>query len=255
MNTLHNNIIITATNSPYFDSLLTLIASIHRLNIDLVDKIFVHNLGLEASEINQLKKLQKIEVLEFSDIDKNSHPKFMEPKSYVYKIHCMKFAQKLGQNILWIDSGAMFLRSCDSIFNTIKLDDIFLVGDIHRNKDYTHDDCIKHTSATPKELNDTQLWAGLVGYKANGRCQHIIDEAYKYAMIPGCLDGNQQNHRHDQSILSILASRYSIPKQDIDIYGYWTDQNRNLQSAIQHKSIVFAHRRGHRDHNGLIYEN
>jgi hypothetical protein len=75
----------------------------------------------------------------------------------------------------------------------------------------------------------------------------MINEAFRYSMIPGCLDGNQENHRHDQSVLSILASRYNTPRQDIDLYGYWTDSNRNLQKAIEMNSIVFAHRRGHRD--------
>ena len=109
--------------------------------------------------------------------------------------------------------------------------------------------------ATTAELNNTQLWAGLVGYKSNGKHQHLIDEAYKYAMIPGCLDGNQENHRHDQSILSILAARYVVDRQNIDIYGYWTDINRTLSHALNLGSVVFAHRKGHRDHSGLLYAN
>jgi hypothetical protein len=72
-------------------------------------------------------------------------------------------------------------------------------------------------------------------------------------MIPGCLDGNQENHRHDQSILSILASRYGAPMHDIDTYGYWTDINRNLQKANDLGSVVFAHRRGHSDTKDIIY--
>ncbi len=108
--------------------------------------------------------------------------------------------------------------------------------------------------ATKSELDDNQLWAGLIGYKSNGNYFKFIKNAYEYAMIPGCLDGNQENHRHDQSILSILASRYNINKHDIDIYGYWTDNNRNLQKAIELDSVVFAHRRGHDDQSHIIYK-
>lgn len=254
MNT-YNNIVITATNSAYYDSLLTLIASAHRTSTDVIDQIYVYNLGLNDSEIAHLQKLHLVQVINFTQNDINSHPKFLEPKSYVYKIHCMKYSQTLGNNILWIDSGAMLLKSCTSIFSQIDTNHIFLVGDIHLNKNYTHADCIKHMCATSKELNDTQLWAGLLGYKSNGKYQHVIDEAYQYSMIPGCLDGNQENHRHDQSILSILASRYNIHRENIDIYGYWTDINRTFNDAINIGSVVFAHRRGHRDHSGLLYAN
>lgn len=249
-----NNIIITATNSLYYESLLTMISSVHKHSFKTVDQIFIYNLGLDLEQISILNSIECVTVVNFSDDDKNSHPKFMEPKSYVYKIHCLKDAKKFGNHILWIDSGAMFLKSCDSIFKEIKDKNIFLVGDTHLNKNYTHSDCIRHMSASESELNDTQIWAGLVGYNINGHYMSFIDEAYRYAMIPGCLDGNQENHRHDQSILSILASRYNIYKNNIDIYGYWTDTNRTLQQALEIGSVVFAHRRGYNDRSDIIYK-
>jgi hypothetical protein len=250
---LFNNTIITCANSPYYASLLTLISSIHKYSFNIVDKIFVYNLGLDVQEIAHLNSIKNLTVLNFSDNDKNSHPKFMEPKSYVYKTHCLYTSKQFGNNILWIDAGAMFLKSCEVIFNTINSEHIFLVGDIHKNKDYTHSECSRIMNATDTELNSHQIWAGMVGYKANGTFDHMITKAYEYAMIPGCLDGNQENHRHDQSILSILASRYGAPMHDIDTYGYWTDINRNLQKANDLGSVVFAHRRGHSDTKDIIY--
>ena len=250
---MYKNSIITATNSLYYDSLLTLISSIHKTSINIIDQIFVYNLGLSDLEINNLKRIKKVTILEFSDTDKNLHPKFMEPKSYVYKIYCMKQGSNFSENILWIDSGAMLLKSCENIFDIIQKNGIFLVGDNHKNKDYTHSDCIRIMCATEKEINDFQLWAGVVGYNKT-RYFNFINEAFKYAMIPGCLDGNQENHRHDQSILSILASRYEIDRHNIDIYGYWTDINRNLNKAINIGSIIFAHRRGHSDIKDIIYD-
>jgi len=248
-----NNIIVTATNSPYFDSLLTLISSIHKYSINVVDQIFVYNLGLDSTEINALSKIKKVRVLEFSDKAKSSHNKFMEPKSYVYKTYCLYDSKNYGNKVLWIDSGAMFLDSCRTIFDAINKEDIFLVRDTHKNIDYTHKNCQQIMKATSEELQDNQMWAGLIGYKTNGKFQKVVDEAYSYSLIPGCLDGNQENHRHDQSIISILCSRYSCPTKDIDIYGYWTDHDRNLQKAKELGSIVFAHRRGHSDKRDILY--
>ena len=252
---MYNNILVTATNSPYYESLLTLISGVHKFSIDIVDKIFVYNLGLDESEIKNLNSLKNVEVLEFPENSSELHPKFMEPKSYVYKIYCMYQSSKLGKNVLWLDSGASPLKSIDVIYQKIEEDEIFLVGDIHINRNYTHQDCRNCTLATENELDGKQLWAGLVGYKSNGKYQHIFDESYKLSLIPGCLDGNQENHRHDQSILSILTHRYDCPRQDIDIFGYWTDWNRNLNLALELGSVIFAHRRGHNDKINLIYEN
>ena len=252
---MYNNILVTATNSPYYESLLTLISGVHKFSVDIVDKIFVYNLGLDESEVKNLNRLKNVEVLEFPENSSELHPKFMEPKSYVYKIYCMYQSSKLGKNVLWLDSGASPLKSIDVIYQKIDEDEIFLVGDIHTNRNYTHQDCRNCTSATENELDGKQLWAGLVGYKSNGKYQHIFDESYKLSLIPGCLDGNQENHRHDQSILSILTHRYNCPRQDIDIFGYWTDWNRNLNLALELGSVIFAHRRGHNDKTNLIYEN
>lgn len=252
---MYNNILVTATNSPYYESLLTLISGVHKFSVDIVDKIFVYNLGLDESEIKNLNKLKNVEVLEFPENSSELHPKFMKPKSYVYKIYCMYQSSKLGKNVLWLDSGASPLKSIDVIYQKIDEDEIFLVGDIHTNRNYTHQDCRNCTSATENELDGKQLWAGLVGYKSNGKYQHIFDESYKLSLIPGCLDGNQENHRHDQSILSILTHRYNCPRQNIDIFGYWTDWNRNLNLALELGSVIFAHRRGHNDKTNLIYEN
>jgi hypothetical protein len=252
---MFNNILVTATNSPYYESLLTLISGVHKHSLNIVDKIFVYNLGLDVNEINTLNSLKNVEVLEFPANTTELHLKFMEPKSYVYKIYCMYQSSKLGKNVLWLDSGASPLKSIDVIYEKITEDDIFLVGDIHTNRDYTHTDCRNCLSASENELNGKQLWAGLVGYKTNGKYQHIFDEAYKLSLILGCLDGNQENHRHDQSILSILTHRYDCPRQDIDIYGYWTDWNRNLNIALEIGSVIFAHRSGHNDKSNLLYEN
>ena len=252
---MYNNILVTATNSPYYESLLTLISGVHKFSVDIVDKIFVYNLGLDESEIKNLNRLKNVEVLEFPENSSELHPKFMEPKSYVYKIYCMYQSSKLGKNVLWLDSGASPLKSIDVIYQKIEEDEIFLVGDIHINRNYTHQDCRNCTLATENELDGKQLWAGLVGYKSNGKYQHIFDESYKLSLIPGCLDGSQENHRHDQSILSILTHRYNCPRQDIDIFGYWTDWNRNLNLALELGSVIFAHRRGHNDKINLIYEN
>ena len=250
----NSNVIITASSSAYFESLLGLIGSIHKLGYELVDKIIIYDIGLDNSEINNLNGLEKVEIIKFNDEEKNSHPEFLIGKSHVYKNYCIKHASQKYKNVLWIDSGACFIGKFDVIFEKIESDDIFLVGDTHINKMYTHDECIRIMNATEEELNSNQLWSGLVGIKSGGKYQELVDLASDFSLTPNCCNGNHQNHRHDQSILSILAKRYNCPQNDIDIFGYWTDISRNLQKALELGSIVFAHRRGHINKSGLRYK-
>ena len=251
---MKKNIIITATNSFYFQSLLTLISSIHEFSFDIVDEIVVFDLGLTEGELHQLEKIEKIKAVQFSDEERNSHPFFMLPKQHVYKLTCLKNAFEMGENVLWLDSGVCALSSVKEIFEKIQQEDIFFVIDIHQTKTYTHKKCQSIMGITEKELESKIISSGIFGFKSSGKYKNLIEEAYTYSLIEGCCNGDQENHRHDQSILSILCSRYNCPTNDIEIYGYWTDINRNIHTAREKNAVIFVHRRGHVENNKIVYK-
>ena len=251
----YKNIVVTTANSPYFDSLLTLINGIHSFGMECVDRIFVYDLGLDESEIQTLTRLKRVEVLKYPSNMTDIHPNFLEPKSHVYKLYCLENSKTLGKNVFWLDAGATPIRSMCHIFDKIDSEEIFLVVDTHLTKTYTHSNCVSIMGATDDELNDKILSSGIIGFKSNGKYQQMIKDAFDYSMIVGCVDGDQENHRHDQSVLSILATRYNCPKQDIELYGYWTDINRTYQKAMEHGTVIFVHRKGYENRNNLIYEN
>lgn len=241
------NIVVTATNSLYFDSLLTLISSIHKHGFDCVDEIVVYNLGLNESELVTLRQIQKVEILNFSQEELDSHKNFITPKWHVYKLTCLKNFLNQDANVLWLDSGVCAINSINDIYQKIESDDIFLVEDTHLIKIFTHSKCKKFMMATEEELNGKILSSGIFGFNTVGKYKNLIREAYTYSLIPGCCDGDEENHRHDQSILSILSKRHNCPTNDIDRYGYWTDGTRNLQTALEIGAVIFVHRRGHYD--------
>jgi hypothetical protein len=252
---VYKNIVVTTANSIYYNSLLTLISGIHLFGENCVNQIYVYNLGLDDSEVQSLNRLENVTVVEYSKNLNEKHLKFLDPKSYVYKSYCLENSAEYGENVFWLDAGTTPINEMCGIFDIIQSDEVFLVVDVHKIGEYTHSDCIKIMSATNEELNEKILSSGICGFKTNGKYRQMIRELFDYSMIPGCCDGDQENHRHDQSVLSILATRYKCPKQDIDIYGYWTDFNRNLQTAINNNAVIFVHRRGHHDISGLKYKN
>lgn len=252
---MYKNILVTTANSQYYGSLLTLINGVHQYGLKCVERIYVYNLGLDETEIQTLNKLSLVEVISYPTEVTEKHRNFMAPKSHVYKLFCLVDSKKYGENIFWLDAGATPINDMCEIYNKIQSDEVFMVGDVHIIKSYTHKECIKIMSATEEEISQTILSSGIIGFKRNGKYQKLFDEAFDYSLIEGCVDGDHENHRHDQSVLSILASRYNCPKQDIDKYGYWTDINRNLKTAQQINAVIFVHRRGYENKNNLIYEN
>lgn len=242
---MNKNIVITAANELFFNSLKTLLASIHRTSFDVVDKIYVFDLGLTPKQKLFVSQSLITELVDFPDgID-------LTPKQHVYKPYCVYWGTDISDNVLWLDAGVMALQSLSEIFNIIESEHIFLVGDKHLNKKFTHDKCREIMNATQSELDDVQLSSGILGFKSNGKYQSLIDDAYNYSKIEGCVYGNMQNHRHDQSVYSILASRYGCKKYDIIRYGYFTNHERNLSTAIQADAVIFVHRNGHWDFTKL----
>jgi hypothetical protein len=243
---IKNNIIITASNAKYFNSLKTLIASIHRESFDLIDQIFVFDLGLSEEERRGISAVSKVTVVDFPDGVN------MDPSDYAFKCYAVHWGSEKGNNVLWLDAGVMALGPIDEMYEIIENDNVFLVEDRnHRNISWTHEKCREIMQATDSELNDFQLSAGILGYKKNGKYQSFINDSYEFSKIKECISGSSANHRHDQSIYSILASRYNCPRQHIEKYGYYTDSNRNLNTAKEAGAVIFVHRNGHWDFNGL----
>lgn len=249
---MHKNIIVTASNSPYFESLRTLIGSLHKHSFDLIDEIVVYNLGLSEEELNCLNRIEKVKVKSF-DITL-PFPDYLKPKQHAYKLYCVYNEQFNAKNIFWLDAGVMILQDIKEIFDIIENEDIFLVGDTHLNINFTKRYCAEVMKATDKELHDVQLSSGILGYKSGGKYQELINQAYEYSKIEGVVNGDEENHRHDQSVYSILASRWGCKKYDIDRYGYWTNIHKNIHTAIQSNAVIFVHRRGHYDLTGIKYK-
>lgn len=234
-----SNILATACDSGFFDACLTLIASAQETSDNTIDRILVYDLGLDEREADYLNRCHKVEVVRFPDWTGRIFPGYLFPKQYAWKPFVIKDAGSRGDRVLYMDAGVMALKDLKVIYDRIAENDIFLVGDSHLNRDWTHDMCFRIMDATEAERNANQIWAGLQGYRVNGRFQRYVDEGFTFSCIKSVVFGDRANHRHDQSIYSILAHRHGAPQEDMRIYGEW----RGITSPEQ---VILVHRRGYR---------
>ena len=261
-------ILVTACNDRYFKACLTLIASIHRTSLNIVDEIRVYNLGLSEQNKTVLRSLKKVKLLYFEDL-KDSMPDIDIPyfytqiRQFAWKSVCVNNpTYQDGDLIFYLDSGAIFIKSAAKIYEKIEKDEIFLVDDYWKNYQWTHFACINSMHAIENELKAHQLCAGIQGHKRGGKYQKVFDEFYKYSSMKECIHGEHyydygvniagehiKGHRQDQSILSILAVRYNCPVQVQQNYI----QFQLFGDNALNKGYIFVHRNNFFDHSGLKY--
>jgi len=236
------NVLVTCCDSTYFESCLTLVESVQKTSDATVDRIVVYDLGLDRDEADHLRRCHKVEVAEFPAWAGLIYPGYLFPRQYAWKPFVIKHAAAFGDHVFYLDAGAMAVADLRPVYDIIADEHVFIVGDSHLNRDWTHEMCFRIMDATEEERNARQICAGIQGYRAGGRFQKYIDDAFTYSCVKSAIFGDRRNHRHDQSIYSVLAHRYGAPRQDIHVFGEW----RGILSPDQ---VIFVHRRGYRPEN------
>ena len=222
------NIILTACNSGlYFRSTEMLISSIHKYSFDLIDEIKVLDLGLTHSELQTLSSYAKTNVVRLTDEVKRKYFKeYWYLKKYGWKVYFNYITSNEYKyrysNILWVDAGICFLKKLDGVFDILDKDHFFIVESSDLVEEMTTSTCLGVMDAECEDRITTGIQAGLVGHKSWGLYKGLIDDWYKYSKRSECLlDYGDDNHRWDQSILSVLSSQYNVDKYDIEGFLYW----------------------------------
>jgi hypothetical protein len=138
--------------------------------------------------------------------------------------------------LMYSDSGISFIKNIDEIVTIMDNTDekllLFELDDIHPNKRWTKRDCFVLMGLDNEPyLSQNQLLASYILMRKNKFVIKFIDEWLHYAKdyrvitdssnecgLPNYLEF--VDHRHDQSILSLLGRKYKIKNiPDVSQYG------------------------------------
>lgn len=219
----------TAANNYYFDSLLNLIGSIHKVNFDQLGEIAVFDIGLDANQIVKLNSIEKVQVYEIEKI----HPDILKPVLvnnwgkmvpgwYAWKPVAMKQALDIFPYVLWIDAATTVLRPLDDIFKYIKEYGYFLatIGNEFENGKFRHPVSWQTTQFIKEKFKLNAEHKAILDYEAIGSniwgCSKefsnlFIDDMYELAKDlknyadDGTTPKGFGTARHDQMILSAVA--------------------------------------------------
>jgi hypothetical protein len=188
--------------------------------------------------VNQVKKLNLFDESKlYTDIDLkndkyfwNKHSNFIENnkkgygfwmwKSYLIKKEMDNMVD--GDILLYLDAGCeVDYRKKElfkDYFNYVKQD--YIIGSQlqHQEKTWTKMDLIKYLNMEDY-LNTGQREGGINMFYVNDKTRMLVNEWYKISSMYNLIDGSKsiskndpsfKEHRHDQSIFSLLTKKYKI---------------------------------------------
>ena len=241
-------VIVTGASSRYFHSLLTLLTTALENTAAEIDGIVVWDLGLRRSQRLPLSDLDMVELAALPARSRWPYTDWADParlrESYAFKPFTLLRTGFPGDTLLWLDAGVAVLGELTPVFEMVERDGVFLVDNPpYRNDGWISDECAGVMGATDEELSAPQLEANIIGLHVGGPWQSVFDEWLAYSTQPSAFVGDRRYHRHDQTVLSILAARHGMPVSERARFSRRGDP----ESARTAGARFLVHRREHRE--------
>ena len=255
----YNLLIVTAANSQYFVSVLSLLSSL-KWPLDEKKqslKIHIWDLGLSERELSLLTTINlDIEIKRLSDHFEEPFPNAFIPDNdcFAWKSFCIFHSfSNSSRSVLWIDAGAAVTKSLSQIIELINSNKMFLleseqikIGDFMTNK------AQELLAVTKEELESMEIITTVVGFSRDERVKNLILDWVKLSSNPDAILGDWNEYRHDQTLMSILARRQNFATCPTSKFGL--ENFYDLKSAYKKGATFIFHRRNwtYVDLNSLI---
>jgi GR25 family glycosyltransferase involved in LPS biosynthesis len=265
---LTSPIFVSFATHNFVPSLHGCIQSIEQLRITEPGIRFRAYLGSDVSGeyLSFLKK--EHDWVEFRHLPKTSpiegFPDFFEPSMYGWKLWILKTmcSEMFLEDdlVIYTDAGTTWISRPTDMLQVAEQNGVCLIRDRNQiNRSWCSEDMCSEMTVTEEEKNANQIQAACIGFKAGSqKAVKFFDEAYQWGSKKSCLfglkwqpdridtaqnglivgTGQYNGHRHDQSILSILAIRHQIPQLE----GLRFSTGVSLRKAYQRSTPMYHHR-------------
>ena len=205
--------IVTATDQIFFESLIQLLENIryHEKEIPIV----VYNLGINESQYKTLLN-KKFNNLNIKDFDFSSFPKFYSERDsfnrlgqYAWKSSIINEELILSKKqVLWFDTGNLITKKLTLIRIIVSALGVFSPISAGSIINWTHKDTLNYLNTEKSIYKKRNLTGGIVAFDwENQNARNLSKDWKDYCSVEKCIapkGSNRDNHRQDQSILSIL---------------------------------------------------
>jgi lipopolysaccharide biosynthesis glycosyltransferase len=248
MDRRQNIVIVTAADKRYFVSLISLLESIKR-NSKFTNCI-VYNLGLSYWQEVWIKKvtspsIQLLKLPVFPQKFDGWDNVNSASGCFAWKPTVLFELSSKYKNFVWADAGVLITRSIDDLFPIIAENGAFLMRNYeHINSAWTSDECRVVMATSEYEMNSPQLMGNFFGVSLeNSLGKKLFEDWVYWSENPKAITGDRRLHRHDQTILSILAARVGvkvIKYQGMTSIGRF---KKDYKDSIANRHFFISHRR------------
>lgn len=258
-------ILVTASDSQHFIYLENLIKN-YEVKKSYFSKLVIFNLGMSKNQIEELSQHSFVELRNFNFDDYPAHySKRLQSHNnkiggFAWKPEMIELVLKdFKCNVIWFDSATRF--NFKIIFFKLYLHHYGFIS-FHSTgliKDWTHTDVLKELGIYKNEkiLNSRNLMGGIVGFDYNNeKAVNLLKKWNKLAsdeLLIFPKNSSTSNHRHDQSLLSILywrEYRNSLPIMNkyfgVKIQNwpnkilFFFDDRNNIKEKLLEKFIFYS---------------
>ena len=190
-------------------------------------RIIVYNLGMNESEIKEIKLFQYVTLENF---DFNKYPEHVSLEkyyghncSYAWKpIIIYDVCEKYGGLVHWLDTRNLY-SNFNNLIEILETEYIYTPISSGTMDRWTHPTCLKYMDGD-RFKNYSPRNAAIIGINYNiDWVRKLIKEWRDLALIKECIcpDGSDRsNHRQDQAVLTILFYKYQDIHKFKDIRHY-----------------------------------
>jgi hypothetical protein len=236
--------IVTASNSDYFHSLMTLITTNFHRNDSQIE-LEIWDLGLTEIQLSvlELPLNQRVTIKKMEQLGK---PPFKDafatfPKTFTWKPWIIRHSLRNTEYLFWVDSGVAILGGLEKLKEIYEFEDQILFENNNcLNSEYTSDSCVKIMDATNIELSSNQIHCNVLGFANTASSIALLNQWCDWMAIPDVAYSDDLNHRHDQSVLSILAARNKLKLANAQLF---IEEGIDFNFAINNGKLFLAHRR------------
>ncbi len=212
-NKTNNNItIVSASDNQFYESLCQLLESINNFESD--SKIIIYDIGLTKDQFDNLNKSKALELRKFNFKD---YPEFIGERdefgklgAYAWKPTIINevLKEKNDGIVLWLDAGNILTGPLNRLKKVILYNNFYSPLSSGSLSDWCHPKTLDYFNVKGDLYSKPNLTGGLVGLNSsNYEVRELIQKWYKYSNIKECISpegSDRNNHRQDQSLLSIL---------------------------------------------------
>lgn len=171
----------------------------------------------------------------YVDIGSPTH----QESPYEFKLHAIRAAAVFDPIVLWVDSSLWRVGDVSLIEETIKKEGFWGTEAGHYAGRWTNQHTRDYFRVTEEEMKQepggiTMVSAGFLGLDLSSAVGNQFLVEWEESARAGCFRGSWDDHRHDQSCASIIASRMGLKYQRGGKYmsyigpGYGTPESSSI---------------------------